>query len=356
MKKNIFLWVISFTLFGSNIFAQDFQGTSRIAASDVYVMETFTNPGQFGTIPLAGPYFPLETVIAGNAFTMLGGDFNSANVLYTFVFQSPDYVLGTVDLATGAVNFAATVSGNVPGKFLSQLSYNPTNDTFYAISANPNDENGSEFYSLNVTTGVLTQIGSGTGIPNVVAMEIDNNGTVYAADAVSGNLYTIDITTGIGTIVGNMLPGGLSPVRSGFSIDHSTNTMYAVLQNRDGVIWSTFYTLNTGNGALNELGFGGSRKYSLFVLAPETLGLDDKSLFETSVYPNPTKGNFTIDLGQGYTEITVEISNMLGQVISSDKYTSAQTISQELNASEGIYLVKVSTAEGASKTLKIVKK
>jgi len=356
MKKNIFLFVVSFTLISFSFFAQDLQGNIRIAASDVYVMETFTNPGQFGTIPLEGPYYPIENVITGNAFTMLGGDFNNAEVLYTFVFQSPNYVLGTVDLNTGAVNFAATVTGNISGQFLNQLSYNPTNNMFYALSSDPNNENGSTFYSLNVSTGVLTPIGPGTGIPNGVAMEIDNNGIVYVADAVSGDLFTVDITTGIGTSVGNMLPGGLYPVRSGFSVDHSTNTMYAVLQNRDGIIWSTFYTLDTTTGTVTELGFGGSRKYSLFVIAPETLGLDDNNLLVTNLYPNPTNGNFTIDLGKEFTDVSTQITNMLGQVISSSTYASARTIEQEITASAGMYFVNISTSEGAIKTLKIIKK
>lgn len=106
-------------------------------------MENFTNPGQFGTIPLAGPYYPLGTVITGSAPTMLGGDFNDAGELYTFVYQDPDYVLGTVDITTGAINNTVIVSGNVGGQFINQLSYNPTNDTFYALSADPNNNSGT---------------------------------------------------------------------------------------------------------------------------------------------------------------------------------------------------------------------
>ena len=352
IMKRILLLCILAIISANNLFSQNLFNN---AATDVYVMETFTNPGQFGTIPLAGPYYPLETVITNNAFTMLGGDFNSGGTLYTFIFQSPDYLLGTVDLNTGAVNYAATVSGNVAGQFLSQLSYNPTNDTFYALSANPNNENGSTFYSLNITTGVLTPIGSGTGIPNGVAMEIDNNGTVYVADAVSGDLFTVNIATGVGTSVGNMLPGGLYPVRSGFSIDHSSNTMYAVLQNRDGVIWSTFYTLNTATGAVNELGFGGSRKYSLFVIAPESLNVDENDFLEVKLYPNPTNGNFTVDFGEAFSNVSIEIVNMLGQIISSETFASARIIEQEINASAGVYFVNVSTSEGASETFKILK-
>ncbi|WP_432412506.1 T9SS type A sorting domain-containing protein [Rasiella sp. SM2506] len=357
MKNSIFFFVVSFTLIGLNIFAQDFQDNSRITASDVYVMEFFTRPGEFGTIPLSGPYYPIPNVITGNAFTMLGGDFNNSGTLYTFVYQDPEYLLGTVDLSTGAVNYAADVSGVVSTQqFLSQLSYNVTNDTFYAISHDPNNTNGSQLYSLNISTGVLTPVGPLNIMPNAIAFEIDNNGVAYSADAVTGNFYTIDLNTGVATMIGNSNPNGFYPVGQGFSIDHSNNTMYAVLQNSDGVIRSRFYTVNLTNGALTDLGDGSSRKYSLFALASETLGVTSNNLFETSIYPNPTNGNFTIDLGKEYTDVTIQISNLLGQTISSSTYASTKIIDQEIAASAGMYFVNVSTAEGNSKTLKIVKK
>lgn len=350
MKKITFLFILG--LFTSNfVKAQDLNTFLDKAATDVYVMETFTNPGQFGTIPLTGPYYPLGTVITGNAFTMLGGDFNDEGALYTFVYQAPDYILGIVDLNTGSVAYAATVSGNVGGQFLSQLSYNHTNDTFYALSSDPNSENGSHFYSLNITTGVLTEIGTGTGIANGVAMEIDNNGTVYVADAVTGDLFTIDINTGVGNSVGNMIASGLLPVRSGFSIDHSNNTMYAVLQNRDGVIWSTFYTVNLNNGALTELGFGGSRKYSLFAIAGNVLGVNENNLENVSVYPNPASRIIQIDNPNGLEFKSARLYDMLG------RNTGAVLSNGEMNIenlSKGVYLLNLETEKGST-TKRIIK-
>jgi len=74
-----------------------------------------------------------------------------------------------------------------------------------------------------------------------------------------------------------------------------------------------------------------------------------------SLYPNPTNGTFNIDLAKEYTDVSVEITNILGQLISSVTYASAKVIEQEINTSEGMYFVKVTTSEGASKTLKLIK-
>lgn len=350
-----FLSIFCFTING-----QENQTPSTFAATDAYVMEFFTNPGQFGTIPLSGPYYPIPNVISNNAFTMLGGDFDGSNNLYTFVYIEPNYYLGIVDLNTGAVNNPngnpTTISGVVSTQqFLSQLSYNTTNGTFYAMSHDPNNENGSQLYSLNINTGVLTPIGPLNTIANAIAFEIDNNGIAYSADAVTGNFYTIDLISGMATIVGNSMAGGFYEVGQGFSLDHSNNTMYAVLQNRSGVIRSGFYTVNLSNGALTNLGDGSSRKYSLFAVSPTSLGVTENAFNEIKVYPNPSNGHFTVDLGGEYTDVSIQIYNILGQVISSEKYSSAKTIDQEIKTSAGVYFVKVSTAKTGSNTLRIIK-
>ncbi len=345
MKKIILLFWISFAV--NTIHSQDFGR----AASDFYVMETFTNPGQFGTILVAGPYFPLATVITNNALTMLGGDYNNQGVLYTFVYEAPNYVLGIVDVTTGAVSYVATVSGIFGGQFLSQLSYNYIDDTFYVLSSNPNSENGSHFYSLNITTGVLTEIGTGTGILNGVAMEIDNNGIVYAADAVSGDLFTIDISTGVGTSVGNMYPGGLYPVRSGFTVDHSTNTLYAVLQNRDGIIWSYFNTVDKNTGAVTELGSGASRKYSLFVIKEDGLGVDDQLLESITVYPNPATTTLNIKNPQALVLKNVILYDVLGRNTGVTLENGQMNIE---NLAKGIYILQLQTEKGTT-TKKIMK-
>lgn len=84
------------------------------------------------------------------------------------------------------------------------------------------------------------------------------------------------------------------------------------------------------------------------------LGTEDNTLSNLAMYPNPSSGHFTIDLGKDYSDVNLQIHNMLGQQISSNKYASIKTIEQEINTSAGIYFVKVSS-KGVSKTLKLIK-
>lgn len=85
------------------------------------------------------------------------------------------------------------------------------------------------------------------------------------------------------------------------------------------------------------------------------LGKEENNLEQISMYPNPSNGHFTIDLGKKYIEVTVQIYNMLGQLISSKKYTSAKTIEKEITGAAGIYFVRVSTAKEGSNILRIIK-
>lgn len=85
------------------------------------------------------------------------------------------------------------------------------------------------------------------------------------------------------------------------------------------------------------------------------LSTEENTLSNLSMYPNPSNGHFTIDLGKEYTDVTLQIYNMLGQQISSEKHLSAKVIEKQLNASAGTYFVKVSTAKEGSKTLRIIK-
>ncbi|MDY0102045.1 MAG: T9SS type A sorting domain-containing protein [Lentimicrobium sp.] len=85
------------------------------------------------------------------------------------------------------------------------------------------------------------------------------------------------------------------------------------------------------------------------------LGTEENPLSNLSLYPNPTKGNFAVDLGKEYPDVTIQIYNMTGQVVSLEKYASARIIENQLNNFPGIYFVKVSTASGESTTLKMIK-
>ena len=93
--------------------------------------------------------------------------------------------LGTVDVATGAVN----VIGNM-GQSMTDIAFDP-NGNLYGITF-------TDLYSINKTTAASSLIGSlGTSANSMV---FDSSGTLYTANS---SLYTVNVSTGAATIVGS---------------------------------------------------------------------------------------------------------------------------------------------------------
>ena len=70
-----------------------------------------------------------------------------------------------------------------------------------------------------------------------------------------------------------------------------------------------------------------------------------KDVFDVlkKVYPNPTSGNLTIE-AEGMTEVSVY--NTLGQCVLQKEVAGEQTTVNLQQVSEGLYLLRVKTAEG----------
>lgn len=72
------------------------------------------------------------------------------------------------------------------------------------------------------------------------------------------------------------------------------------------------------------------------------------------IYPNPTTGNITIDLGEHKHDIKATLLNNLGQVIFTKNYTSSSSIYLEINAPSGVYFLQLES-EGEIITRKVLK-
>ena len=85
------------------------------------------------------------------------------------------------------------------------------------------------------------------------------------------------------------------------------------------------------------------------------LGLKTNNYEEKlAVYPNPTDGNFQIDLETVYQKIDISISHMNGQLIRSKSFNQAQLITWSLNEPPGLYLITVQT-DNQKYVIKLIK-
>lgn len=129
------------------------------------------------------------------------------------------------------------------------------------------------------------------------------------------------------------------------------NNNYAVIP---GATQRTFVPVVSGNYAVELTHSGCIDTSTCNQIA--IVGVNELALSEMiSVYPNPTSNNITIDLGGRLNGVTLTIRNIVGQIVSSQYYTSTDRIDTEILSGTGVYLIELSTADGKKAMLKVVK-
>lgn len=77
-----------------------------------------------------------------------------------------------------------------------------------------------------------------------------------------------------------------------------------------------------------------------------TIGIVENSFGNAfNVYPNPTNGDFSIDLGANFETATVNLTNLNGQLIRSVNYSDSQLLNMTLTEPTGVYLLIVESGE-----------
>ena len=76
---------------------------------------------------------------------------------------------------------------------------------------------------------------------------------------------------------------------------------------------------------------------------------------QISISPNPTDQNTTIDLGNIYEKVEIQIVNQLGQVIQNQKFESTEKVVVELDEGQRVYFFIIQT-QNFRTVRKVVKK
>ncbi len=94
--------------------------------------------------------------------------------------------------------------------------------------------------------------------------------------------------------------------------------------------------------------------YSIIVIPNGLNAFVLKGLPPIRVYPNPSKGEFQLDLGKVYEALTLDITNAAGKKIKQYQLTKRQYATIDIEAASGIYFVKIS-ADNWTNTIKLIK-
>ncbi|MGJ8591148.1 MAG: T9SS type A sorting domain-containing protein [Aquaticitalea sp.] len=296
-----------------------------------------------GTFPLAGPYS--IDVLSSPENLFLADDFDAEGNWYAI--GGFNGVLQLLSVSTVDGSFTGIAPLTIPPGLPSGLSYNPVNETWYMIHNNGNT-NRSELYSVNISTGAVTLINADTGMSQGIWLEIDNNGIAYSIDITNDNLYTIDLQTGVATLVG---PFGfnLQFTQEAF-IDHETNILYAAAYISSNS--SAIYSIDVTTGAGTSLFDTTPAELTMASMNNLTLGVPENVLTSISIFPNPATNVINIELPSNVEISEATIYSLTGQKLLEFSNTNKIDIS---NLSSGMYLLRMKDTENNSITKQIIK-
>ena len=277
-----------------------------------------------------------------------------------------DYWIVKLD-ASGVVQWENTIGGNDSDVLRDVIQ---TADNGYLLGGysksnisgdkNENSQGDFDFWIIKVdASGNLiwqnTIGGSGIDYPRDIKQL--NDGTYMIAGWSNSNIsgdktensnggydYWLVKLNASGSIISQNSIGG-SADESGSYIIPTADGNFAMFCSSDSNI--------SGDKSENNKGLD---DYWVFKTTPAILGVSQNNFGpDLSAYPNPTTGRFTINLGETYSETTVIITNMLGQIVSSSIFKNKKLLETEINGASGMYLATVKTLDGKQATLKITK-
>lgn len=237
------------------------------------------NPVDFGTIPLTPPH--TFTSISPLALTIYADDLAGDGNLYALNAGNNNLVKV---YNNGSVVNVGPLTNLLSGDTATGLSWNRADGKMYAASANSAGTVGT-LYTVNLSTGAFTVVGTMTGMTLPIWLEIDNSGNAFAADITTDKLYSINLATAAATEVGNLGVNIAFAQEADFNT--SNNVLYMAGYIGGGV--SNIYTVDTTTGLATVVGPTTGNEFTMFTIAD--------TLPDAPIIPPLTCGDTFLDSG-----------------------------------------------------------
>ncbi|MFK7784868.1 MAG: T9SS type A sorting domain-containing protein [Crocinitomicaceae bacterium] len=276
--------------------------------------ETFTNSAGCDSIAtlnliILTPTSSTDAQMACQSYTWIDGN------TYTSSNNTATYTLSNSAGCDSIITLDLTIF-NVTPSTDTQVAC----DSYTWIDGNTyTSSNNTATYTLPSSSGCDSVITLDLTI-NTVGVSVTQNGDFLSADETGATYQWIDCQT--------MAP-----------ISGATNQFYTATANGD------YAVIVTKNGC--------SDTSACFTVSG--LGIVDNDFgIALRAYPNPTKGQFSVDLGENYQDVTLQLLDLTGKVVQSNSYLEGQNLDLTIDESAGVYLLKID-AEGKNAVIRLVK-
>jgi len=294
---NPYIWIDGNTYNSSNNIATfNLTGASVLGCDSLVTLDLTIINSASGT----------DTRTECNSYTWIDGiTYNSSNNIATFNLTG-----AAANGCDSLVTLNLTINNPTSGTdtrtecnsytWIDGITYNSNNNsaTFNLTGAAANG--CDSLVTLNLT------------ISNVTDLTTSNAGNTITANNVNATYRWLDCDNSFAVIVGE----------TNASYTPSVNGNYAVELTENGCVDTSACTLISTVGiVVNSFGNG------------------------LIVYPNPTNGNFSIDLGAIYENSQILITDIAGKVIDSRILTQTQLLNLSIEEPAGIYIVSVQSGD-----------
>ncbi|MFN8711380.1 MAG: T9SS type A sorting domain-containing protein [Bacteroidota bacterium] len=181
--------------------------------------------------------------------------------------------------------------------------------------------------SNNTAIDTLTNVGGCDSIVtlnltiNIVNTGVTNSSPTLNANASNATYQWLDCNNNFAAISGE----------TNQTFNATLNGNYAVAVTQNGCTDTSACAAVTGIGIF-ENGFGNA----------------------LSIYPNPTTGNLSIDLGTVYEASTISITDISGRLIDSKNNTQAQIVTLSIEEPAGVYIISIQ-ADDKKAVIRLIK-
>jgi hypothetical protein len=257
------------------------------------------------------------------------------------------------------------------------ITVNPCNPTVSTISVSACNSYVVPSTNASYTTSgiYLDTIQNSAGCDSLITINLTILNSANGVDTkaacnyytwIDGNSYTANNNTATFTIVGGAANGCDSLVTLNLTINTvsdittttagitiSANNSGASYQWLDcnenyapisGATMQSFTPTSNGSYAV-QITQDGCIDTSACVVVTTVGVLENNFGSSFNVYPNPTNGNFTIDLGDNYNSFTVKMTDLNGRIIQSKEYHNTNLLNLKIDQSAGVYLLIIESAE-----------
>ncbi len=182
------------------------------------------------------------------AITPFGIDFNAAaNTLFAvYPVGAPQtgVDLATLSLTNGAPTVIAPVTGAYPPtSSVTDIVINPQTGAAFI-------SNATDLFTINLTTGVTTLVGNMVPAGQVmIDLAINCQGQMFGHNIIDDSLYSVNTTTGLATRIGGH--GLAANFAQGMDFDNQDGQLYAYIYTGGGTY--TYGTFNLATGAITPL-------------------------------------------------------------------------------------------------------